>query len=83
MRFIGTIDGSKFHVIAGLRHTLWPVGDIGATIIGHDIGISASASGRIIDSSSFISKRSAVIVHMLHYLILLSIYNPNNITSKK
>ena len=46
------------------------IGDVGASIIGHNIGIAASARGRVVNGPSFGAEKGAVIMLVHHLLIL-------------
>ena len=69
--FVGTVKGTELHVVAQLGHPLGTVVDVGAAVVSHDIGVPASAGGRVVDGAAFAPQESAVVVLVDHHLILL------------
>jgi hypothetical protein len=60
------VRGPKFHEVSKLCDSLWPIGNVGATVVSHDVGIAAGSGGRVVDGSTFIGHVDAMVMLVQH-----------------
>jgi hypothetical protein len=60
------IELAELHEVSELWDSLGPIRDISATVVSHDVGVSACACRRVVDVLAFVGLANTVIVLVQH-----------------